>query len=63
VLLFYISPNITRIKTFKEDERYGQKARIQIRKTTSFRWKTGETKPHGRPRRRWEYNIKMDLKN
>ena len=36
VLLFYISPNITRIKTFKEDERDGAKGTHTDQKYIQF---------------------------
>jgi hypothetical protein len=59
----YSSPNITRVIKSRTMRWAGRVARMEGRRC-SYRILVGRPegrKPLGRPRRRWEYNIKMDL--
>ena len=60
----YCSPNIVRVINSRRIRRAGHVARIGERRSV-YRNVVGNSegkKPHGRPSRRWEDNIKMDLK-
>jgi hypothetical protein len=59
----YSSPNIIRIIKSRQKRRAGHVARIE-EKRVAYRISVGRPegrRPLGRPRRRWEDNIKMDL--
>jgi hypothetical protein len=59
----FLSPNIIRVIKSRRMRRTGHVARMGEKKD-AYRILVGrpkERRPLGRPRRRWEYNIKMDL--
>jgi hypothetical protein len=60
----YSSPNIIRVIKSRRLRWAGHVARMGERRGAyrAFVWKPEGRRPLGRPRRRWEYNIKMDLR-
>ena len=60
----YRSPNVVRVFKYRRFRWVGNVARMEEGRS-AFKMLTGKptgNKPLGRPRRRWEDNIRMDLK-
>ena len=61
--LLYLSPNVVRVIKSRRLRWAGHVTRMEEGRS-AFKIVTGEPtgkRPLGRPRRRWEYNIRMDL--